>query len=148
MITKSENYWPIMCLIEMQVKQIGRWETESWQWFGVDLSPNSSTQDHPMFRALELHKDERTDYRFNLSSQSPKLFLALEFLETDSEPKIASLTASQSVAACYMDTDYLVLSLDMPLPIQAWMEAFIGRHGELLEVRKKKRRGVGRSNGN
>ncbi|EEY71299.1 hypothetical protein VHA_003158 [Grimontia hollisae CIP 101886] len=47
-----------------------------------------------------------------------------------------------------MDGDYLVQSVPMPLTVQAWMEAFIGRHGELLEVRKKKRKGAGRSNGN
>ncbi|TVN11287.1 DUF3305 domain-containing protein, partial [Vibrio cholerae] len=48
----------------------------------------------------------------------------------------------------YMDSDYLVLSADMPLPVQALMEAYIGRHGELLEIRRKKREGAGRSCGN
>ena len=46
-----------------------------------------------------------------------------------------------------MDGDYLVLSNEMPLPVQAWIEAYIGRHGELLEVRRKKRKGAGRSSG-
>ncbi|MBD1575574.1 MULTISPECIES: DUF3305 domain-containing protein [Vibrio] len=147
MIEKSPKCWPLNCLLEKHIKQIGRWETESWQWEGVDLSPQAS-QPHTYFQLLELFKDERSDYRFNLSSNNPKLFLALEFLDTNSAPKISHLTASQATIACYMDTDYLVLSIDMPLPIQAWMEAFIGRHGELIEVRKKKRQGAGRSNGN
>lgn len=156
MATKSESCWPLLCLIAMEIKKVGRWETESWQWLGVELNPQdlsyqisdayAQTLEHP--QTLDLYKDERTDYRFNLSSQNPKLFLALEFLDTNSKPKIACLTASQAVIACYMDTDYVVLSIDMPLPIQAWMEAFIGRHGELLDVRKKKRAGAGRSNGN
>lgn len=97
---------------------------------------------------LQLHKDERTDYRFNLSSQQPKLFLVMDNVESGEKPAIQLLTASQSVAAQYMDGDNLVLSNDMPLAVQAWMEAFIGRHGELLEVRRKKRKGAGRANGN
>lgn len=144
---KTTHSWPVHCLLEKQIKHVGRWETESWQWQGVDLTPDV-TEPHPYLQLLELYKDERTDYRFNLSSKQPKLFLALEFLDTNSAPKISHLTASQAAIACYMDTDYLVLSIDMPLSIQAWMEAFIGRHGELLEVRKKKRQGAGRSNGN
>lgn len=144
---KTTHSWPVHCLLEKQIKHVGRWETESWQWQGVDLTPDV-TEPHPYLQLLELYKDERTDYRFNLSSKQPKLFLALEFLDTNSAPKISHLTVSQAAIACYMDTDYLVLSIDMPLAIQAWMEAFIGRHGELLEVRKKKRQGAGRSNGN
>lgn len=173
MMDKSPDCWPLLCELEKQIKQVGRWETESWQWNGVNLAPEPltpkmstpealaskistptaliseaiQTEPSSYFQLLELHKDERSDYRFNLSSRNPKLFLALEFLDTNSAPKISHLTASQATIACYMDTDYLVLSIDMPLPIQAWMEAFIGRHGELIEVKKKKRYGAGRSNG-
>ncbi|MGL4708220.1 MAG: DUF3305 domain-containing protein, partial [Aeromonas veronii] len=34
-----------------------------------------------------------------------------------------------------------------PLPeaLQAWVEAFIGRHGELLEARRKGKKGKGRA---
>lgn len=161
---KSPDCWPLLCELEKQIKQVGRWETESWQWNGVNLTPEpltpkistptaliseaTETEPSSYFQLLELYKDERSDYRFNLSSRNPKLFLALEFLDTNSAPKISHLTASQATIACYMDTDYLVLSIDMPLPIQAWMEAFIGRHGELIEVKKKKRKGAGRANGN
>ncbi|MGF1804438.1 DUF3305 domain-containing protein, partial [Aliivibrio sifiae] len=45
----------------------------------------------------------------------------------------------------YMDGDYVVLSIGMPLPMQAWLEAYIGKHGELIEVRRKKRKGAGRA---
>ncbi len=81
-------------------------------------------------------------------SQQPKLFLVLDSVDNDDEPNIVALTASQSVAGQYMDGDYLVLSKEMPLPVQAWMEAYIGRHGELLEQRRKKRKGAGRASGN
>ncbi|WP_104399862.1 DUF3305 domain-containing protein [Vibrio penaeicida] len=140
-LEKNENLWTIECQLESHNVGEGRWVTQQWEWKGVNLKP---TKPSPLTLALELYKDERTDYRFNLSSVQPKLFLALENLDT-LEP--VKLTASQSVAASYLDGDYLVLSIEMPLPIQAWMEAFIGRHGELLEQKRKKRKGAGRASG-
>lgn len=140
-LEKSENLWTIECQLESHNVGEGRWVTQQWEWKSVDLKPTKAS---PLTLVLELYKDERTDYRFNLSSVQPKLFLALENLDT-LEP--VKLTASQSVAASYLDGDYLVLSIEMPLPIQAWMEAFIGRHGELLEQKRKKRKGAGRASG-
>ena len=123
----------------------GLWTTTQWQLTHFDLQPselNSSVS------VLQLHRDERTDYRFNLSSNQPKLFVILDDMDSNEQPSIVTLTASQSVASQYMDGDYLVLSNDMPLAVQAWIEAFIGRHGELLEQRRKKRKGAGRASGN
>ncbi|MGF1756202.1 DUF3305 domain-containing protein [Vibrio makurazakiensis] len=141
-LEKNETEWPIDCLLVAQDIASGRWTTTQWHLSGFDLSARQSNT-----ALLELHRDERTDYRFNLSSQNPKLFVVLENLDCDEEPNIVSLTASQSIAGNFMDGDYLVLSYDMPLPVQAWMEAFIGRNGELIEQRRKKRKGAGRSSG-
>ncbi|MGL6259881.1 DUF3305 domain-containing protein [Vibrio sp. WXL210] len=139
---KTETLWPLGCQLESKAIQAKFWSTLQWQLNGFDLHPQ---QDQPYPVYLELFKDERTDYRFNLSSHQPKLFVVLEDGSAE-VPVIVSITASQSVAAQFMDGDYQVLSSDMPLPIQAWMEAFIGRHGELIEERKKKKRkGAGRS---
>lgn len=141
---KTETTWPMACdLIEHEITT-GIWVTTQWQLKGFDLHPQTPS---PYTAVLELYRDERTDYRFNLSSQQPKLFLVVENPEDGVAPKIITLTASQSIAGQYMDGDYLVLSTDMPLPVQAWMEAFIGRHGELLEVKRKKRKGAGRASG-
>lgn len=144
-IEKSEQLWPIGCNLIAHEISTGLWTTTQWQLSGFDLQPES---DHPRLVALQLHRDERTDYRFNLSSKQPKLFLVLDTMESEDEPNLVVLTASQSVAGQYMDGDYLVLSNDMPLAVQAWMEAYIGRHGELLEQRRKKRKGAGRASGN
>ncbi|WP_117235439.1 DUF3305 domain-containing protein [Vibrio maerlii] len=138
---KSDIVWSVGLQLEKQLVSIGKWPTEQWQFSGVELKPEGSDY----IETIELHRDERTDYRFNLSSQQPKLFLVVDNFEQGEIANIVILTPSQSVAGQYMDGDYVVLSIDMPLPIQAWMEAFIGRHGELLEVRRKKRRGAGRS---
>lgn len=144
-LEKNEQIWSIECDLVSHEISTGIWVTTQWQLAGFNLSPDKVNE---RVTALQLHRDERTDYRFNLSSQQPKLFLILDNVEEDSQPHIVSLTASQSVAGQYMDGDYLVLSNDMPLPVQAWMEAFIGRHGELLEQRRKKRKGAGRASGN
>ncbi|EPV1126158.1 DUF3305 domain-containing protein [Vibrio harveyi] len=142
---KNEDSWSIgVDLVEHEIST-GIWVTTQWQLTGFEINPTEDTQ---LVCLLQLHKDERTDYRFNLSSQQPKLFLVMDNVDPGDTPTIQLLTASQTVAAQYMDGDNLVLSNDMPLAIQAWMEAFIGRHGELLEVRRKKRKGAGRANGN
>ncbi|MDF2152211.1 DUF3305 domain-containing protein [Vibrio sp. CAU 1672] len=141
---KSEQLWPMACeLVEQHISR-GVWAITQWQLNGFNLSPQDDTENRCL---LELYRDERTDYRFNLSSQQPKLFLVMENNDTDEMPNLLLLTASQNVAGQYMDGDYLVLSAGMPLPVQAWMEAFIGRNGELLEVRRKKRKGAGRASG-
>ncbi|KIE20615.1 hypothetical protein SE23_10455 [Vibrio sinaloensis] len=144
-LTKTEELWPIQCELISHEISTGIWVTTQWQLSGFELAPNNASQNVAL---LQLHRDERTDYRFNLSSQQPKLFLVLDSVDNDDEPNIVALTASQSVAGQYMDGDYLVLSKEMPLPVQAWMEAYIGRHGELLEQRRKKRKGAGRASGN
>lgn len=143
-IDKSEDVWTIECRLISHEITTGLWTTTQWQLkeFGLSPQPNA-----PHIIDLQLHRDERTDYRFNLSSQQPKLFLVVDTMEDDDTPNLVAITASQSVAGQYMDGDYLVLSTDMPLAVQAWMEAYIGRHGELLEQRRKKRKGAGRSSG-
>ncbi len=142
---KTESSWSMgVDLVEHEITT-GIWVTTQWQLTGFQLTPNEDTPDVCL---LQLHKDERTDYRFNLSSQSPKLFLVMDNLDSSDKPTIQLITASQAVASRYMDGDNLVLSSEMPLPVQAWMEAFIGRHGELLEIKRKKRKGAGRANGN
>lgn len=143
-VEKDENCWPMNCQLKEHEITTGMWTTTQWQLVGFDLSVSHDVEHYAV---LELFRDERTDYRFNLSSQHPKLFLVLEQPENNDKPNIVRLVASQSVAGQYMDGEYLVLSTDMPLAVQAWMEAFIGRHGELLEVRRKKRNGAGRSSG-
>lgn len=144
-LEKTQQLWPIECKLLAHEISTGLWTTTQWQLAGFELQPESQ---HDRVAALQLHRDERTDYRFNLSSQQPKLFLVLDTMESDEQPNIVTLTASQSVAGQYMDGDYLVLSNDMPLAVQAWMEAYIGRNGELLEQRRKKRKGAGRASGN
>ncbi|MCG9658475.1 DUF3305 domain-containing protein [Vibrio mediterranei] len=142
-VEKNEHQWPLQIALSIVEKQVGRWTTTQRELDGFKLEVTDISKPHA---TLELYRDERTDYRFNLSSQNPMLFVVLDSHEETCLTPIM-VTASQAVAGSFMDGDYLVLSKPIPLPIQAWMEAFIGRHGELLEVRRKKRKGAGRSSG-
>lgn len=93
---------------------------------------------------LQLTLTERAAYRFNLASGSPRLFVNAG--DADGEPRPASITASQEVAAAWLDGEQRVLEVAMPLAIQAWLEAYLARHGEAPEAgRKKKRKGAGRA---
>lgn len=150
---KSQQCWPLSCRLSVNPVSVGRWSMPQWQLDGFNLRP------HPLdlnVVPLNLFKDERGEYRFNLSSTRPKLFVVLDsdgLTETSEgihqglRAPVVCVTAAQNVAASYMDGDYVVLSDEMPLPVQAWIEAFIGRHGELLDVRRKKRKGAGRASG-
>lgn len=147
-LEKNESSWPIAFCLRSEEKQIGRWTTLSWSIENIELYEQTATnhRDETALsasvnstsyeRTLTLYRDERTDYRFNLSSQDPHLFIVCE--EEDEQLSPLLITAAQSVASSYMDGDYQVLHIQMPLPVQAWMEAFIGRHGELIEFKKKR----------
>lgn len=144
---KTENQWPLQFEVIEETKQVGRWSAPSWHIGDIHLyeKKTQAAQSNGILfeRDLEIFLDERTDYRFNLSSQDPKLFFAFE---NDNDVLIpVMITASQSLIGQYMDGDYVVLSIGMPLPVQAWLEAFIGKNGELIEVRRKKRKGAGRA---
>lgn len=140
-LEKDESSWPIAFHLCSEEKQIGRWTSLSWSIDGVELYDQNQTEGDVSEgtryeRVLTLYRDERTDYRFNLSSQDPHLFIVCE--ENNEQLSPLLISAAQSVASSYMDGDYQVLHIKMPLPVQAWMEAFIGRHGELIEFKKKR----------
>ena len=155
-LKKNEHVWPINFRLQAEERQVGRWTTHAWTiedicLYEEDLAVDMTIADigaGNYMMPLELFRDERMEYRFNLNSQSPHLFFICA--EEDEQLKPVLVTAAQGVAARYMDGDYMVLHIDIPLAIQAWMEAFLGRHGELFEF-KRKRGGdkkKGRSSGN
>lgn len=152
-LRKDESVWPIAFRLVSEEKQIGRWTTFAWSvedvcLYDEDKKDDVVQSDDGYQLPLELYRDERTEYRFNLSSQDPHLFFVCE--EDNEQLSPLLVTAAQSVASRYMDGDYQVLHIQIPLQVQAWMEAFIGRHGELIECRRKRggKGKKGRSSGN
>lgn len=111
------------------------------RWGIVDLAPGHAG---PWTLDLQLYMTERAAYRFNLTSVTPRLFVRAG--EAGAEPRPTAITASQDVAAGWLDGEHRVLEVDMPLAVQAWLEAYLAHHGEApAEGRKKKRKGAGRA---
>ena len=119
--------------------QVGRWQSRRFEIAALHPAEPEAAGALP----LTLFRDERGDYRFNLSSGSPRLFVTGS--RVDNGFVADGLTLSQTVAAAYMDGERQVLSCPLPEALQAWVEAFIGRHGELLEARRKGKKGKGRA---
>ncbi|SHE93975.1 Protein of unknown function [Modicisalibacter ilicicola DSM 19980] len=115
----------------------------STQWHVAMLEPGDNG---PHAVDLQLYMTERAAYRHNLNAERPRLFVRCSERQGAASPE--AITASQEVAAGWMDGDWLVLDTSMPLAIQAWIEAYLVRHGEAPdEGRKKKRKGAGRARG-
>ncbi|MDD1783044.1 DUF3305 domain-containing protein [Enterovibrio sp. ZSDZ35] len=147
-VIKSPNQWLIQYELVNEDVEVGRWMTTRRTLGRLNLPTQESEVEEGLpSLLLTLYRDERTDYRFNLSSSDPHLFFIFEVKEDESVVPLR-VSASQTIAATHLDGDYLVLSVTIPLAVQAWMEAFIGRHGELIEEPKKKRKkGAGRASG-
>ncbi|PSU08616.1 DUF3305 domain-containing protein [Photobacterium ganghwense] len=137
---KDESVWPIGFRLVGKEKQVGRWMTVVWTiedvcLYGEEQKTTLAQQPDGYVLPLQLQLYERSDYRFNLSSRDPHLFVVCS--EEGERLKPLLITAAQGLAAGYMDGEYQILDMSIPLPVQAWMEAFIGRHGEQLDVRRK-----------
>lgn len=111
------------------------------QWRIAQLTPGDQGE-HVL--GLQLTMTERAAYRFNLSSSSPRLFVRAGF--TGQAPRPDAISASQDVAAGWLDGEQQVLETAMPVAIQVWIESYLARHGEApVQGRKKKRKGAGRA---
>ncbi len=142
--TKSTDRWPMQIALQHETVLTRGWETERWSI--KELVPKSDEQESYINIDLELHKDERTAYRFNLNSTSPHLFVLCDEDETDGALTPIHITASQDEAASFMDGEHQVLETPMPAAVQCWLDSYLGIHGELIdEGKKKKKRGKGRS---
>lgn len=131
-----ESWYLWVCLDKRETLSRG-WPSINWEVAEVSQSPLLREDAQGMW--LLLHRDERMAYRFNLSSESPRLFVVCEDLTADQRvPR--KLTLAQDVAADYMDAGQPVLSIPMPAPIAVWLEAFMAHHGELEDPRDQKRR--------
>ncbi|MCW8885606.1 MAG: DUF3305 domain-containing protein [Motiliproteus sp.] len=160
--SKSEiRHWPLVVQLRRKTVNRGRWEAYSWSVAAVasdrhvggqrelTVEHKAVAEDccdyHWRGLSLEIFRDERAAYRFNLSSDDPRLFVVCNE-EDEDQMQPFLITASQDEAASYMDGgEEDVFSLPMPEAVQCWIESFIGRHGEPdLQARKGKRRNHGR----
>lgn len=135
----SDNLRPISITLVAEAKQVKRFTLTQWRIAELALGDQGDN-----VLSLQLSMTERAAYRFNLTSTTPRLFVRAGF--TGQTPKPDAITASQDVAAGWMDGEQQVLEAEMPMAIQVWLESYLARHGEApMEMRKKKRKGAGRA---
>jgi len=135
----SDNFRPISITLVAEAKQVKRFTLTQWRIAELALGDQGDN-----VLNLQLSMTERAAYRFNLTSTTPRLFVRAGF--TGQTPKPDAITASQDVAAGWMDGEQQVLEAAMPMAIQVWLENYLARHGEApMEMRKKKRKGAGRA---
>jgi hypothetical protein len=133
----SLNTWPLWVLLEKKVTLSRGWESANWQVAEISQQPLNNPQAAPL--ELQLFLDERSAYRFNLSSQAPKVFVICR--ELDDQLWVPhKVTVCQDVAADSMDAGQPVLDIPMPAAIHAWMEAFMAHYGEWVDPREANRR--------
>lgn len=134
-----DNQRPLSITLVEDQKRVGRFSVRQWR-IG-ELTPG---EQGPKVVRLQLSMTERAAYRFNLTSTTPQLFVRAGFSGEVPVPDV--ITASQDVAAGWMDGEQQVLEAPMPMAIQVWIESYLARHGEAPpEERKKKRKGAGRA---
>ncbi|MCA1773690.1 MAG: DUF3305 domain-containing protein [Halomonas sp.] len=135
----TDNLRPLSIALVAENKQINRFSQTQWRISELTLGEQGP---HVLF--LQLFMTERAAYRFNLTSATPRLFVRAGF--TGQAPEPSAMTASQDVAAGWMDGEQQVLEVAMPMAIQIWIESYLARHGEApMEIRKKKNKGAGRA---
>jgi hypothetical protein len=138
-VTTHPNLRPLGITVVARQHRINGFVATQWQ---IDELTPGAEGDATLW--LQLAMTERAAYRFNLASGNPRLFVRAGFSGGPAEP--TAITASQDVAAAWMDGEQQVLEAPMPLAIQVWIEAYLARHGEApVEARKKKRKGAGRA---
>ncbi len=151
--------WPLRVRLAREDQQAGRWRVSRWVVAELHSARPESARDNAFGScadgwveapALALFRDEAPAYRFNLSSDSPRLFvICSEPPDEEEPPEVLLVTASQDQAADYLDgDDQAVYSLPMPEAIHCWIEAFIGRTGEPdLGLKRGRRRRLRHSSG-
>lgn len=138
-MTHASSHRPLSLDLSSESRRIKGFT--STQWRIVDLTPGDGG---PWVLTLQLYLTERAAYRFNLDAGTPRLFVRCG--ESSGKPRPSAITASQDVAASWLDGEQQVLEVAMSLALRAWLEAYLARHGEAPdEGRKKKRKGAGRA---
>ncbi len=103
-------------------------ETKAAPW-SVLADDGETTTFYAGSAAIDLHKTETTNYRGNLATGSPMLWVVLR--QTDSEPpyKLFTVTADPAEGEAMTEAGSdLVEPVPMPAPIRAALEAFIAEH--------------------
>lgn len=133
----TSDQWPLWVLLDRQETLSRGWPSVSWSISQISTVRPDNPEACQL--CLQLHRDERIAYRFNLSAQAPTLFVICE--EVDAGKWVPrQLSVAQDLAADHLDAGQPVLSIPMPQAIYVWLEQFMAQHGELEDPKAGKRR--------
>lgn len=156
---EPSNEWrervPVSFAIDEFERQSGRWKSPDWElaWFKVlfDSPPQAvamqiEDDSTSVMRtrwsgfSLRLYKDAGESYWSNLMSGKPRVFIICE-IDEDSDSKIQPqlVTASQDEANAHLETDSIVLSVEMPDQLADNLEKFVVNN-YVPEIKKKRKR--------
>jgi hypothetical protein len=112
-------------------------ETEPW----TKLADNGErTTFYAGAATIELHRTETPNYRENLCSGAPALWVALRAIDGDPPYEVVAVTADPAEGEALTEAgDDLVEMVPMPEPIQAAVAAFAEEHHFERVVVKRKR---------
>jgi hypothetical protein len=127
--------FPLAVVMQRRPAQ-SRWADSIWEPHGVLPDPGGEKrllrEDggtaqwlHPGFKIV-LHKDEGEGYYFNVSSQSPRVFILWRMEGDDALP--LDVTASFEEAGRWMDGGHSVDSVAMPTEIFAWVGDYVEKN--------------------
>lgn len=133
----SLDLWPLWLRLHKHETLSRGWPSISWSVAELSVQPLPAEEAVCLW--LQLWRDERMAYRFNLSAENPRLFVVCEEV-APGQMCARKLTVCQDVAADYMDANQPVLSIPLPAPIAAWMERFMAHHGEVEDPKAGRRR--------
>jgi hypothetical protein len=154
-----ERHTVAVIMQRSQVTQ-GQWSVPSWRAVsvvagehlvgkGAGQTPIYETDGEAQFLwsgfALELYRDQAEDYWYNLTGDSPSLFVIChESPEGDLTP--FRVTADQDSASGCLESDDQVFAVSIPPEIYQRLEQFVVAHYVPREPKKRKRKNWSQEN--
>lgn len=115
----------------------GRPEAQPWSILAQD---DGSTTFYAGTTAIELHRVETGNYRDNLASGAPLVWVALRLTESDPPYRLLSATIDPSEGEAFTEAgNDLVEAVPMPEIIRHAVEAFVSEHHVERQFVKRKR---------
>ncbi len=118
---RTDETWLLACEFVDHNIITGAWVTKQKQLVGFNLYPEKISDRSVI---LNLYSNEKKDYRANLKTGHPKLFVIIDN-STSEQDRLLTITASRKIADRYTDKGELVLSSDMPENVVTWLEDYI-----------------------
>jgi hypothetical protein len=145
-----ESSIPVAVIMQRRALD-NRWQSETWEPFGIVLNhvsedgrsaPSRLVEEgaitqwlHPGFE-LKLFRDETEGYYLNVSSNEPRVFVMWRLEEGVGVPQL--VTVSYNEAGRLMDGGEQVEAVPMPPEVMAWVGQYVEDHYR-PEVKKRRR---------